>query len=140
MNLTKIPFNALIELEIATEDGFLCALRDDVQYTNHLGTVHASALFSLAENSAGYFIGLHLPQFVDKFVPILRKAEVKYLKPALGRILSQAILVNTTFMAIEEMLNQKNRAIFSTEVSLFDSNQNKVFIGIFDWFIAPQNI
>jgi acyl-coenzyme A thioesterase PaaI-like protein len=139
MNLSSLPFNALIGLEMATEEGFLCALSDDLKYTNHLGTVHASALFSLAENSAGYFIALILPEFEEAFVPVLRKSEVKYKKPAIGRILSKAALIDQSADHIKQTLITKNKALFSTTVDLYNLQNEVVFQGTFDWFVMPKS-
>ena len=49
MDVTKIPFNALIGLAHSDEPKYLLMLPVDEKYTNHLGTVHAGALFALAE-------------------------------------------------------------------------------------------
>ena len=47
MDVTELPFNRLIGLEAApSQSGFLVSLPDRSQYTNHLGTVHASALLA----------------------------------------------------------------------------------------------
>lgn len=44
MDVSQLPFNRLIGLELANPDsGFLVCLHDKVQYSNHLGTVHGSA-------------------------------------------------------------------------------------------------
>ena len=50
MNVTQLPFNRLLGLELGADDNSsLVCLPDGPQYTNHLGTVHASALLAVAE-------------------------------------------------------------------------------------------
>jgi acyl-coenzyme A thioesterase PaaI-like protein len=57
MDVISLPFNRLIGLEAGSpESGFLLSLPAGVQYTNHLGTVHASALFAVAEAASGVFL------------------------------------------------------------------------------------
>ena len=60
MDVTKLPFNHLIGIELGDPGSdFLISLPDDVKYTNHLGTVHASALFAVAEAASGLFLLRH---------------------------------------------------------------------------------
>ncbi len=57
MDVSQLPFNLLIGLELAEPDsGFLVSLPDHLKYTNHLGTVHGSALLAVAEAASGEFI------------------------------------------------------------------------------------
>ncbi len=68
MDVTKLPFNHLIGLELADPGSdFLVSLPDDVKYTNHLGTVHASALFAVAEAASGLFFCGTLAPRQDSF-------------------------------------------------------------------------
>lgn len=43
MDITKLPFNALIGIERATSDNVLLQRPSKTRYLNHLGTVHAGA-------------------------------------------------------------------------------------------------
>ncbi len=67
MEVTKLPYNKFLGLEIHG-DGRL-ALPDDSRYTNHLGTVHAGALFSLAEAGSGQYLLEHVDVDPDAVVP-----------------------------------------------------------------------
>src|SRR5687768_16586134 len=61
VDVTGLPFNRLIGLEAGgPEDQFLVSLPGLPQYTNHLGTVHASALLAVAEAGSGAFLVRHL--------------------------------------------------------------------------------
>ena len=44
MDVTDLPFNALIGIERAEANNALLRLPSDPRYLNHLGSVHASAL------------------------------------------------------------------------------------------------
>lgn len=60
MDVTKLPFNRFIGLEKgALADKFLVSLPASAQYTNHLGTVHASALLAVAEAGSAEFLLRH---------------------------------------------------------------------------------
>lgn len=49
MDISQLPFNQLIGLELASPaSGFLVSLPTGQQYTNHLGTVHFMAKEKIA--------------------------------------------------------------------------------------------
>lgn len=75
MDITQIPFNQLIGLRSTEPDsGFVLSLPAGKQYTNHLGTVHGSALLALVEAGSGEFL---MRQFGDgtDFIPVVRKVD-----------------------------------------------------------------
>lgn len=83
MDVTKLPFNEFIGLKLSDEPNYLLMLDDRAEYLNHLNTVHAGALFTLAEATSGHYL---LGQFneLPDIVPVVRKVEIKYRKPAIG--------------------------------------------------------
>lgn len=137
MDVFDLPFNKYVGLEQASESGFLLMLHDRKEYLNHLGTVHASALFALAEATSGFFL---LGEFgeTDDMLPVVRKVETKYKKPARGVIFSKACFVNTDKVKIAEALNTKKRDLITVRVSLYDTEQNQVMQSDFEWFVARR--
>jgi acyl-coenzyme A thioesterase PaaI-like protein len=91
MDVTKLPFNHFIGLKISDKNGFLLMLDNRHEYRNHLNTVHASALFALAEASSGYFLLNEFSELTD-IVPFVRKVDTKYKKPATCSVFSKAKL------------------------------------------------
>jgi len=89
-----LPFNHFIGLKMSDKTEFLLMLEDRSEYRNHLNTVHASALFSLAEASSGHFL---LNEFSDLtgIVPVVRRVETKYKRPATGAVFSKAQFFET---------------------------------------------
>jgi hypothetical protein len=49
MNVTEIPFNHYIGIKESNQEKYLLMLDKSDNQLNHLGTMHASAQFSLAE-------------------------------------------------------------------------------------------
>lgn len=138
MDVTKLPFNEFIGLKESTLPDYLLMLDDKPEYLNHLNTVHASAQFSLAEATSGHFL---LAEFSDLsgIIPVVRKVEVKYKKPSIGKVFSKAKFLNTNKEIIIESLTLKNRAQLTVEVTLFDEAGNLVMQAIFEWFITNKN-
>jgi acyl-coenzyme A thioesterase PaaI-like protein len=138
IKITDLPFNQLIGIEESLDSDYDLCLKNDLKYTNHLGTVHASALFSLAEATCGYFLLRHFPEYQSGLIPVVRQVEVKYKKPAIGVVNSAAALIDSTIEDIKEQLVNKNRAIVKLKVDLYDGNKTHVFAGNFDWFVTVQ--
>ncbi len=136
MNILTLPFNQLIDIQISDRDGFLLMLTDSKKYTNHLETVHASALFALAEASAGQFLLSNFPKSEMNITPVVRQVNVKYKKPAIGHVYSRVTMENNVVEHVMTELKSRGRVQLTAKVELFDSNQILVFTGDFEWFIA----
>ena len=135
MDVTKIPFNQFIGLKISGKNGYLLMLDKRTEYRNHLNMVHASAMFALAEASSGYFL---LNEFSEMtyIVPVVRKVDVKYRKPATGAVFSKAQLQETDREEILKALIEKGRTTLKVEVSLHDEADVQVMQAIFEWFVT----
>ena len=139
MKVLEIPFNKFIGLKsVDNDDNYIFKLKPDDKYMNHLGTIHASALFALAEASSGQFL---LNQFKDyklDIIPVVRKVEIKYSKPANGTIFSKACLIDSDIINIINELKSKNRVIIKVNVDIYNDNIEKIFTSTFDWFITNK--
>jgi acyl-coenzyme A thioesterase PaaI-like protein len=133
MDILSIPFNKFIGLEQSSDPAYLLSLPAKMKYENHIQTVHASALFALAEASSGLFL---LNEFagLENIIPVVRNVEIKYKKPARGTILSTASLA-TDKTEVLESLHRKRRVLIPVHVSLYDSNALLVMHATFEWFV-----
>jgi hypothetical protein len=59
MDLTVLPCNALIGIQKAKGVSALLPLKEQERLHNHLGTIHAATLFSLAKASSAEFLLRH---------------------------------------------------------------------------------
>ncbi|WP_395805742.1 YiiD C-terminal domain-containing protein [Daejeonella sp.] len=139
MNITDLPFNKLIDIKVSTDPDYLLILDDKKDYTNHLDTVHASALFSLAEATSGHFLMINFPEFDSGLIPVVRQVEVKYKKPANGQVNSTAMLIDNTIDEIKEQLTTRKRVSLKLKIELYDINKINVMSGNFEWFVTILN-
>jgi acyl-coenzyme A thioesterase PaaI-like protein len=133
--VTELPFNRFIGLRGAADPEKLLTLPAGEQYLNHLGTVHASAQLALAEASSGEFL-LRALGSSDGVVPVVRRLESKFRKPANGAITSS---VSTPPEAIEQLraeLEAKGRAIISVAVDVHDESGAHTLSATVEWFIT----
>jgi acyl-coenzyme A thioesterase PaaI-like protein len=136
MDVTQLPFNRLIGLESAAPDsGFLVSLPDGPQYTNHLGTVHASALLAVAEAASGMFLLRHLGSG-EGFIPVVRRLEAKFRKPASGRVSARASVASDEVGRWSAELVARGRVSASVPIEVVDAAGVVVLSAVVEWFIA----
>lgn len=135
MDVTKLPFNHFIGLKISNKSEYLLMLDNRSEYLNHLNTIHASAQFALAEATSGHFL-LNEFSALNDIVPVVRKVDIKYKKPASGVVFSKAKLIDAERNEILNSINQKGRALTKVEVSLFDEADVLIMQSTFEWFVT----
>lgn len=136
MDVSQLPFNRLIGLELANRNnGFLVSLPDDLQYTNHLGTVHAGALLAVAEAGSGAFLSRH---FVDQagLIPVVRRLEAKFRKPASGRVSARCIVAPDEAAGWSDNLMSRNRISASIPTEVVDASGAVVLTATIEWMIT----
>lgn len=139
MDVTSLPFNQLIGLELADpESDFLVSLPDDPKYTNHLGTVHASALFAVAEAGSGVFLLRRLGGG-EGLVAVVRRVEGKYRKPAEGRVSARASVAADEVSRWSAELVSRGRVLAPVSIEVVDAGGKVVLSAAVEWFIAKHD-
>jgi acyl-coenzyme A thioesterase PaaI-like protein len=138
MNITQLPFNQLIGLQHSEQEGYILSLPHHERYTNHLGTVHASALMALAEASSGEVLLRAIGQLTEPLIPVVRRFESKFRKPAQGAIASRSVIDEHTRTKLITDLNTKKRASIEIAVDIFDEADQHCLSAQVEWFIASQ--
>lgn len=133
-SVTELPFNRFIGIQAATDSAQLLRLPSGAQYLNHLGTVHASALLALAEASSGEFLLRHFGSS-DGVMPVVRRIEAKFRKPAHGAIASTAGAAPEALPQLDADLAAKGRALISISVELHDEAGIHALSASVEWFI-----
>ncbi len=136
MEVTKLPFNKFIGLQKGKDD-YLISLPAGEQYTNHLGTVHASALFAVAEAASGEYL-LGALGSAEGYIPVVRNVEIKFKKPAKGSVSAKASVNGPGIEIIKEELLQKGRALIKVNVEVVDELDTTALTAVFEWFIAKE--
>ena len=133
-SVTELPFNSFLGIQVATEPSKLLRLPSGDQYLNHLGTVHASAQLALAEASSGEFLLRHLGS-TEGIVPIARRVEAKFRKPANGAITSTATAAPASLEKLDAELASKGRSLIPVTVEVHDESGAHTLSASFEWFI-----
>lgn len=135
MKTLDIPFNKFLDIKLAKDD-FILMIEEKPEYLNHLGTIHASVIFALAEASSGEYLLNEFKDYKKDVIPVLRKAEIKYSSPANGELYTKVELYRRMVEETIEELNIKRRAIIPVMVEVYNNKNDKVMTAIFDWFVT----
>lgn len=91
---------------------------------NHIGSMYAGALFTLAEIPGG---ALFLTSFdVERFYPIVKSLNLRFLRPASGDIRVEARLAEATLTQLQRDAETTGKAEFTLELQLLDGNAGVV--------------
>jgi acyl-coenzyme A thioesterase PaaI-like protein len=108
------------------------------ELTNHLGSIHAGALYTLAEIQSGLFLQERFKEYKNT-LPILRGGEIKYKKEAKATVSAIAKANKESLEKFENTLNKRAKALISVEVELY-SNSELVANAKFSWFVKILNL
>jgi len=139
MDILSIPFHKFINItRVNGSEDFIYKIQEQPEYLNHLGTIHACVQLSLAEATSGEFLLKEFNHIKSDVIPVVRKSEAKYHKPANGELFSKAEFFSSTRSDVLNELNTKKRAVTKVKVEVFDSSSDKILTVIFDWFIIKK--
>lgn len=138
MDILRLPFNQHLGLEMTWHLGVeVVSLTPRPHHMNHVGTVHAGALYSLAEAASGHALLEHIPLPLEEAAAVVRSAEVKYRRPASGRLVAVADVDDESSSQFRTRLEAKGRATLSvTTCILCGEDDQEVFRGEFVWFVS----
>jgi hypothetical protein len=136
-SVTELPFNSFLGIEPASSPTQLLRLPAGSHYLNHLGTVHASAQLALAEASSGEFL-LRALGSISGLLPVVRRLESKFRKPANGAITSTVSTPPEALDHLRAELTAKSRAIISIAVELHDESGAHTLSAAVEWFITQM--
>ena len=139
MDVAQLPFNQFTGIQhCKSRANGIFELQADGKYHNHLGTVHASALYALAEASSGQFLADQGSLNENAVLPVLRRADIKYRKAATGAIYSTVDHEDDVWERFFEALEKRRRAMVKLQVNLMDEADEQVAVAQFEWFVAMQ--
>ena len=130
----KIPFVEYLGIE-QEEDSLILEPKKELE--NHIGTIHASAQFTLAETASGMFLLKEFPD-MEAVIPLLRSSSVKYKAPATSKLSAKATLTQDEKERFLHQFTKKGRATICVKVEIMDIKGVVTMIGEFHWFIQKS--
>ena len=131
-----VPFAGHVGLEIThvAAGEATVMLPERAELTNHVGSQHAGALFTVAETASGAaFVGAFAERLGD-VTPLARSAEISYTKIAKGPIEASAKLGIPADEALAT-LDVEGKVVFPCEVELTDASGEPVATATVQWHV-----
>ena len=99
-------------------------LADTAELRNHVGTLHAGALFTLGETASGAALAGAIAPILEEVRPLATAARIEYLKAARGEIIATATIPEAE--TLQAQVVSKGRVAVVAKVSLRDSTDTEV--------------
>lgn len=136
MHVTDFPINHVLGMQLAApDDRHVLQMPESPLHLNHVGTVHASVQFALAEAGSGEFLLRHLGEAERHVFAVLRTADVKFRKPAHGALRATARFADGSANSIAADLASRGRTLISVLVEIADAQGVVTMTGQYDWFV-----
>ncbi len=133
MKITQIPFVKHVGIKKSNDNTLKLENKSTIK--NHLGTIHAGAIFTLAETQSGLHLQQLFPEFEDKVIPLLRESSIKYKRPIKGNIYATASINIEDQVKFESTFLKKGRGSITISVILQDEEKTTCAVAKFNWFI-----
>jgi uncharacterized protein (TIGR00369 family) len=132
-----IPLNKLLGIEITSVDDGAAEARLPfrAEITNHLGTVHATAIFGLAEAaSGGAMSGAFAPDIL-KIRPVASQSEIRFVKIARGDLTAEARTVQPSAV-LRDKLAADGKVSFEVSVKVRDQSEAEIASVAVTWHVS----
>lgn len=133
MEITHIPFIEKVGIQKNSDGALELSFDESVQ--NHLQTIHASALFALAEAASGEALQSNFPELVGKVAPVVRDSQIKFRRPATKPVTAVPSVSDEGVLRFKERFGKKGRSSIAVNVEVRDAEGVVVCAGIFNWFV-----
>ncbi|WP_395700393.1 PaaI family thioesterase [Aquabacterium sp.] len=104
--------------------------RDEV--SNHVGTLHAAALFALGEAASGAAMAGALAPLILQLRPVASEARIRYLNAARGLVRAEARVPQDPDTLVQQ-LREQGRLRFEVQVALSDAAGEPVAEMTVEW-------
>jgi uncharacterized protein (TIGR00369 family) len=136
--LASIPYLAPLNVELVESGSEEVTVRVPFrrEVRNYVGTVHAGALFTVAETAAGVAAYLIIPD--EGAIALLRGANIRYTRRAEGDITATARIAKGQAEGARAAFETDQRANAEVEVTIVDPEGETVFEGTFDYALRRR--
>jgi len=131
--LATIPYLPAHQIEVTaeTEGSVSAGMPFRREVTNLVGTVHAGALYTLAETVAG--VAANNLVSAGRAAPLLRQADVQYTRRAESNLMASAKIASEAAKQARSAFEKDRRADIGVDVTITDAGGEIVFVGNFDY-------
>jgi uncharacterized protein (TIGR00369 family) len=134
--IEAVPFARYLGIELLeVGDGFATAQLDQrPNLSNHIGTMHAGALFTLAETASGAAMAGAFADLIGSIRPVASDARIAFLKLAKGKLTCTARTVDPAD-ALRRRLRDEGKVVFDVLVDVFRESGQRVATLTVTWHV-----
>jgi len=136
MNIQEVPFNRYLGIQPSARKEYILQMGYDKKVSNHLGTFHAGALFTLAEAASGEFLLRQFPRTDLEIIPVVRKVEIKYSRSVESTVYASADFAERSADAVYTELKERRKAMAEVKVMLYNEAHERTAVSKVVWFLA----
>ncbi len=135
---TAVPMVGTLNIEFLELDPQRVLLRmpDQAAFHNHIGGIHAGAMFTLAETATGAIVLGNFGMHLDRATPLAVDASIKFKKIAMGPMYAEALLHDHPEVILAT-LEAGERPEFRIEVALSTEDWTVTGEASFLWTLKP---
>ncbi|HEU0130726.1 MAG TPA: YiiD C-terminal domain-containing protein [Mycobacteriales bacterium] len=130
-----VPFAATLGIEYGevAPGRAVARLADDPAKHNHIGTLHAGALFALGESASGLAMMATIADRLAGVTPLAARAEIEYRKVARGDVTATARIDGVD--GVLATLDEAGKVRFPVVVELADAAGEVCAVLTVDWHL-----
>lgn len=136
MKIQEVPFNEFLGIRQSAKEGYILELANNDNLLNHLGTLHAGALFSLAEATSGEFLLRQFQNTELDVIPVVRKVDIKYSRPAESVVYSTADFAENSVDKVYAGLIERGKVVIEVHVELYNETNERTAVSNIQWFLT----
>ncbi len=137
MDITSIPFVALIGIK--KKDQHSLSLEYAGKMKNHIGTLHAGALFTLAETQSALALMQRFDTLdVSNVLPLLRSSKIIYRQPAESDVSTVCMIDEDQAVRFEERYQKRGNGMIEVNVDVIDRIGSVCAKAEFVWFVSKS--
>lgn len=135
-----VPFVKTLGIEYLELDATraVLLLRDEPTLHNHVGGLHAGAMFTLAESASGAVVIGSFEDLLASVTPLAASATINYLRLARGPVTAEAVLGRDPDDVRAELLKTGGNVQFPVHVTLRTADGRTNAELTINWALRPQ--
>lgn len=139
----SVPFAGTLGVQVDALDGQMAEARlpADGRLSNHAGTVHAGALFTLCESASGAALAGAMAEEIVRTRMVVLGADIAYLKPATGMVFAMASVADDV-ARVRNLLRLLGRADVGVNVRAVVKDEDGAEVVVvrasFSWHLRTQ--
>lgn len=137
-----VPFVATLGLEYLELDAerAVLRLRDEPSFHNHVGGLHAGAMFTLAESASGAIVIASFGDLLDRVTPLAASAQITYRRLARGPVTAEARLERAAAEVRAELDRTGATVQFPVSVVLRTEDGTTTGETTVSWALRPNRV